>query len=190
MAPRKQSTKPKSTPRGSASTSDCAEATRCIQQILRIAGASRHSENSTRNGKYKNAKKVSKSTSPSRIAFGCRFSDRNLLHNTLLNSLTSTHRHNRQPERTQRRASIRPQHDRQEVILNAIAARFMVQRAERLSSRPRTKMIPMFELLVREMAGNGGDMMDLGALMDAMQIDTSAAELEEMFRGMDIDEEL
>ncbi|KAL7274472.1 hypothetical protein RUND412_002635 [Rhizina undulata] len=70
-------------------------------------------------------------------------------------------------------------------MLNAVAAHFMAQHAQRLSSRT-----PVFELLVREMARNGGNLSNIGALMDVMQIDNSAAELEEMFRDMEIDEEL
>ncbi|KAL7267463.1 hypothetical protein RUND412_009952 [Rhizina undulata] len=192
MAPRKHSTKSKiTTARRSTAALDCAEATRCIQHILRIttaAGTLRLSENYTRNGKYENAKKVSKSTSPSRITLGCGFSDRYSLQNTLRNSPTSTYRHNHQLERTQRSASIRSQHVRQEINLNAVAARFMAQHAQKLSSKAKKTL--MFELLVREMGSNGGYFADLGALMEAMKIDTSAAELEEMFRDMDIDEEL
>ncbi|KAL7273906.1 hypothetical protein RUND412_003215 [Rhizina undulata] len=37
---------------------------------------------------------------------------------------------------------------------------------------------------------NRMDLTELGALMDSMQIDTSATELEEMFRDMDINDEL
>ncbi|KAL7266266.1 hypothetical protein RUND412_011194 [Rhizina undulata] len=169
-----QFTKSKSTTRSSAAASDCPEATRCIQKILRIsttvAGTSRHAEKSTKNG-------------------GCGFSDRNYSRQyTVHKSLTSAHRHNRRLERTQRSASIHSQHARQEIILNAVVARFLAQHAQRLS--PRTNKMPIFELLVREMARNGGDLADLGALMDAWQIDASAAELEEIYRDMRIDKVL
>ncbi|KAL7268738.1 hypothetical protein RUND412_008624 [Rhizina undulata] len=119
----------------------------------------------------------------------CGFSDRHSFQYAIRYFLASTHRHNWQLERTQRNASIRSQHIRQEIILNAVAAHFMAQNVQILSSR--INKTPMFELPMREMASNGGDLTHLGILMDAMQIDTSAAELEEIFRDVDnIDEGL